>query len=161
MRAARSATFVHRRNAVPPMMLPEETVLGPESAGLLMSAEEFDEIEQYDDNYQYELVHGVVVVSPIPLPVERGPNELLACFLWQYQETHPQGKALDLTLPQEYVRTATGRRIADRLIWAGLGRMADRQGPAFDCRGIRVGDQARKTARRPRSEPNRPEKAND
>jgi Uma2 family endonuclease len=56
------------------------------------------------------------------LPEETGPNELLGRWLLNYREDHPQGSALDYTLPQQYVRTATSRRLADRLIWTGLGR---------------------------------------
>jgi Uma2 family endonuclease len=104
-------------------MLPvQEVVLGPESAGLLMTPEEFDAIDEYDENYRYELVQGVLVVSPIPLPEETGPNELLGRLLLNYQEDHSEGKNLNHTLPQQYVRTKNGRRIADRLIWTGLGR---------------------------------------
>lgn len=105
--------------------LPAEAdiVLGLESAGVLMTPEEFDAIEEYDENYRYELVRGVLVVNPIPLPEETGPNELLAYLLLAYRESHPQGSALDGTLPQQYVRTRTSRRLADRLIWTGLGRV--------------------------------------
>jgi Uma2 family endonuclease len=101
----------------------EEVVLGLDSAGLMMTPEEFDAIEEYDENYRYELVNGVLVVNPIPLAEETGPNELLGHVLLDYQETHPKGSALDYTLPQQYVRTRTGRRLADRLIWTGLGRL--------------------------------------
>jgi Uma2 family endonuclease len=105
------------------LVLEKEAYLGPESEGLLMSPRVFDALEDYDENYQYELVNGVIIVSPIPLPQETGPNELLGVLLWLYQDTHPQGKALNLTLPQQYVATKKNtRRIADRLIWAGLGR---------------------------------------
>ncbi len=100
-------------------------VLGPESAGLLMTPEEFDAALDYDENYRYELIHGVLVVSPIPLPQETGPNELLGHRLLMYQESHPQGANLDLTLPQEYVKVRGGRRLADRLIWAGRGYVPD------------------------------------
>lgn len=102
-------------------------ILGPESAGLLMSPEEFDAIEEYDENYCYELVYGVLVVNPIPSAEETGPNELLGYALLYYQGHHPQGSALDTTLPQQYVRTRVSRRLADRLIWAGLGRVANRR----------------------------------
>lgn len=104
-----------------------DIVVGLESTGLLMSPEEFDAIDQYDENYQYELVNGVLVVHPIPLPEETGPNEYLGYKLLEYQEHHPQGKALDYTLPQQYVHTATSRRIADRLLWTGLGRLPNRR----------------------------------
>ncbi len=100
-------------------------VLGLESAGALLTPEEFDAIEDYDENYRYELIHGVLVVSPLPLPQETGPNELLGHYLLVYQESHPQGSNLDLTLPQQYVKVRGGRRIADRLIWAGLGYVPD------------------------------------
>jgi Uma2 family endonuclease len=102
-----------------------EVILGPESAGTLMTPEEFDAIEDYDENYRYELVQGVLVVNPIPLPQETNPNDLLGHWLWVYRETHPQGKVLDCTLSQQYVRTSTSRRLADRVIWAGLGRLPD------------------------------------
>jgi len=104
------------------ILLEEPVVLGPESAGLLMTAKEFDSITEYDECYRYELVNGVVIVSPIPLPEERHPNDLLAHALLTYQETHPQGKTLDLTLAQQYVRIGSRRRIADRVIWVGLRR---------------------------------------
>ena len=94
-------------------------VLGLESAGMLMTPEEFDAVTEYDQSYRYELIHGVLVVSPIPLPQETGPNELLGNYLFVYQTTHPQGGALTLTLPQYYVHASTGRRVADRLIWCG------------------------------------------
>jgi hypothetical protein len=67
----------------------------------------------------------VLVVSPLPLAQETGPNELLGHYLLGYQESHPQGTNLDLTLPQQYVKVRGGRRIADRLIWAGLGHVPD------------------------------------
>jgi Uma2 family endonuclease len=104
-------------------VLEEPLIVGPESAGILMTPEEFDAIEEYDECYRYELIHGVLVVNPIPLPEETGPNELLGHLLIKYREEHPQGSALDYTLPQQYVRTETSRRLADRLIWTGLGRL--------------------------------------
>lgn len=97
--------------------------LGPESAGWLMTPAEFDAIDEYDENYHYELIHGVLVVNSLPLPQETGPNEFLGYELLKYRYEHPQGKVLDNTLPQQHVRTRTGRRVADRLIWVGLGRM--------------------------------------
>src|SRR5947209_9364792 len=103
----------------------QEIMLGPDAAGVLMTPEEFDALEEYDENYRYELVHGVLVVTPVPLAEETGPNELLGYLLLGYQENHPQGRTLDDTLPQQYVRTRTGRRLADRLIWTGLGRLAN------------------------------------
>jgi Uma2 family endonuclease len=40
-----------------------------------------------------------------------------------YRETHPQGAALDLTLAEETLELTKNRRRADRVIWAGLGRL--------------------------------------
>ncbi len=104
-----------------------ESVLGPESAGVLMTPEEFDAIEEYNEEYRYELVNGVLVVSPIPLPEETGPNDLLGYWLLDYRERNREGSALDYTLPQQYVYLRRSRRIADRLIWTGLGRLPHRQ----------------------------------
>jgi len=103
----------------------QQVVLGPESAGILMTPEEFDAVEEYDDEYRYELIHGVLVVTPIPFVQETGPNELLGYLLLDYRHNHPQGTELSDTLPQQYIRTSTGRRIAHRLIWCGLGRLAN------------------------------------
>jgi Uma2 family endonuclease len=65
----------------------------------------------------------VLIVNPIPLAEETGPNEFLGYLLIKYREEHPQGKLLDYTLPEQYVRTGKSRRRADRLIWIGLGRL--------------------------------------
>jgi Uma2 family endonuclease len=97
-----------------------------ELAGTFMTPEEFDAVEEYDENYRYELIHGVLVVTPIPLAGETGPNELLGHWLLHYKQHHANGALLDATLPQQYVATQTGRRLADRLIWAGLGRVPHR-----------------------------------
>ncbi len=98
-------------------------VLGPELAGTLMSPEEFELAKECDRDYKYELIHGVLIVSPPPLEAERDPNEELGHILRLYREKHPQGAALDKTLPEQSVRTAASRRRADRVIWAGLGRL--------------------------------------
>lgn len=98
---------------------------GIESAGILMSAEEFDDAdyEDFDPGWDYELINGVLVVSPIPFRQETDPNEELGHWLRTYQESHPEGKALDKTLPEQYVRCGRNRRKVDRAIWAGLGRL--------------------------------------
>ncbi len=100
-------------------------ILGLEHNGICMSVDEFDAITEYDHLYKYQLIHGVLVVNPIPLPQQRGPNHELGYQLQRYRDDHPQGKALDDTLEEEYVRTGDSRRLADRVIWAGLGRQPD------------------------------------
>ncbi len=99
--------------------------IGPESAGVLLSPEEFDAVADFAEGYRYELVRGVLVVTPIPSEMEAGPNETLGGLLFLYRELHPLGQALDLTLPERYIAIGGGRRRADRVIWAGLGRRPD------------------------------------
>src|SRR5882672_9920030 len=92
----------------------DDFVLGLEHNGILMSPEEFDEIRDYDECFSYELVNGVLIVNPVPLAEETGPNEYLGYLLIKYREEHPEGKALTYTLPEQYIRTSNGRRRADR-----------------------------------------------
>jgi Uma2 family endonuclease len=96
--------------------------LGPRAAGALLTAEEFDRA-RFDDGWRYELINEVLVVSPIPLRNERDPNEELGHWLRSYQESHSQGSSLDATLAEETIETTKNRRRADRVIWAGLGRL--------------------------------------
>jgi Uma2 family endonuclease len=97
--------------------------LSPRLAGTLMTPEEFDAVRRYKDGYRYELVHGVLVVSPPALPTESGPNEQLGHWLLTFWELCPG--VMDATIPQHYMVTPTSRRIADRAIWVGLGRLPD------------------------------------
>ncbi len=96
-------------------------LLGPGAAGMNLTPEEFDAAE-FEEGYRYELIHGVLIVSPAPLPQERDPSDCLGYWLRSYQENHPQGWALDCTLPEHDVLVDDDRRRADRVIWAGLGR---------------------------------------
>ncbi len=105
------------------------SVLGPEAAGMLLTPEEFDAVTEFDESFRYELIRGVLVVTPLPSEAEASPYDELGAMLRQYQREHPQGTALDETLPERHVRTSSGRRRADRVIWAGLGRRPD---PATD-----------------------------
>ncbi len=109
--------------------------IGWETAGLRMSPEEFDAIEDYDELYRYELVNGVLVVNPIPLEGQAGPNDYLGYLLQHYKYQHPEGSALDETLPERYIHLENSRRQPDRVIWAGLGRLPD---PRVDVPTIAV-----------------------
>jgi Uma2 family endonuclease len=102
--------------------------IGPSCAGLRMSPQEFDAHVNYDDRYRYELVKGVLVVSPPAAAGERGPNDYLGYLLLNYKEGHPRGSSLDATLPENEIRQGDDRRRADRAIWAGLGRTPDPEG---------------------------------
>ena len=95
--------------------------LGPRSAGLLLTSTEFDHA-RVQKGWRYELINGVLVVSPTPSRQERDPNETLGQWFRNYQDGHPQGSALDLTLLDEEIETKQNRRRVDRAIWAGLGR---------------------------------------
>lgn len=108
---------------------------GPELAGTLMTPAEFDALEDWDETWRYELIHGVLVVTPPPLEAEADPNDELGYLLRHYQEHHPKGKQLDATLPERIIRTKKNRRRADRVIWTGLGRLPD---PRLDLPTIAV-----------------------
>jgi Uma2 family endonuclease len=99
-----------------------DAIIGPGANGTLMTPVEFDHAE-FEDGWRYELINGVLVASPIPSEKEADPNEELGFLLRLYKETHPKGSSLDSTLPERFVRTGKNRRRADRLIWAGLGRL--------------------------------------
>lgn len=115
-----AATLTRKRKSAEPKYL-----FGIESAGILMTPEEFDasDYEDFDPGWDYELINGVLIVSPIPMRQETDPNDELGRLLRNYQEDHPEGKSLDKTLPEQYIRCGRNRRKADRVIWAGLGRL--------------------------------------
>jgi Uma2 family endonuclease len=98
--------------------------LGPESAGMLLTRKEFDRARG-EKGWRYELINGVLIVSPTPSRQERAPNEQLGYWLRQYKEGHPQGSSLDETLPEEEIPSRKNRRRVDRAIWAGLGRLPE------------------------------------
>src|SRR6476620_6763712 len=102
-------------------LLPLTEPYGPESNGILMTPAEFDGAE-FEEGWRYELINGVLVVTPIPLENETDPNEELGRLLRNYAADHPQGTALNATLPERTVKVNGNRRRADRVIWAGLGR---------------------------------------
>lgn len=96
-------------------------VFGPDSAGTSMTLREFDRAD-FVEGWRYELIRGVLIVSPIPSPKERDPNEELGRLLRNHRDQHPLGAALDATLPEQTVKTLENRRRADRALWCGLGR---------------------------------------
>lgn len=97
-------------------------VLDENSNGIRMTPEEFDAIEDYDPAFRYELLDGIIIVSPAPGISERSPNDELGYLLRRYRDEHPQGGVLDDTAFEQYIRVRNGRRLADRAIWIGLGR---------------------------------------
>ena len=113
-----------------------------------MTPEEFDAVTDYDDRFVYELIHGVLIVSPLPGESERDPNEELGFLLRIYQYQHPQGTALDKTLTEQYIALPDSRRRADRVIWVGLGRVPNPQKRRpVNRRRVRVQAEARPRSR--------------
>jgi Uma2 family endonuclease len=109
--------------------------LNQASNGMLMTPEEFDAVTDYDDLFVYELIHGVLIVSPIPGETERDPNEELGFLLRTHQYSHPQGSIIDKTLHEQYIALPDSRRRADRVIWIELGRVPN---PKNDVPAIAV-----------------------
>jgi Uma2 family endonuclease len=97
------------------------------SNGMLMTPEEFDAVVDYDDRFVYELIHGVLIVSPAPGVTDRDPNDELGFLLHDYQHNHPLGEIIDKTVYGQYILLPNGRRQADRVIWTGLGRVPNTQ----------------------------------
>ncbi len=108
-----------------PQRKTRKSTINRSSNGMLMTPEEYDAITDYDDLYRYELVHGVLIVSPFATPAETDPNGELEYLLRSYRDHHPRGSALDQTLFEFYINVKDSRRRADRAIWAGLGRTPD------------------------------------
>jgi len=92
-----------------------------------MTPEEFDARPEshWNDRFQYELIRGVLVVTPTAGPAERSPNDELGHLLRLHRDNHPRGSAIDETLYEEYIRVGEDRRRCDRAIWTGLGRLPD------------------------------------
>jgi Uma2 family endonuclease len=91
---------------------------------MLLTRKEFDRARG-EMGWRYELINGVLVVSPTPSRKERDPNEELGHWLRQYRDAHPQGSSLNSTVPEEEIQTKKNRRRVDRAIWAGLGRLPE------------------------------------
>lgn len=93
--------------------------------GTLMTPEEFDGATKWDSEFRYELLYGVLIVTPSPSAAERGPNDVMAQLLLNYQENHPEGSRLNATLSEHTLATGANRRRADRMIWCGLDHEPD------------------------------------
>ncbi|QEH32347.1 hypothetical protein OJF2_08170 [Aquisphaera giovannonii] len=125
-----------RRSSQPPApRRPSRRPIGRHSNGMLMTPEEFDRRSDFDDRYRYELIHGVLVVSPAPGISERDPNGELEYLLRNYKWNHPSGTLIDKTVSEEYIYLPDGRRRADRVVWIGLGRIPE---PGKDVPAIAI-----------------------
>ena len=95
------------------------------SSGVAMTAAEFDALpaRYFDRNYRYEIIRGILIVSPSAGNGEVDPNEYLGYLLLSHQENHPQGQVVDVTLPKQTLPGGENRRRCDRAIWVGQGRI--------------------------------------
>lgn len=101
---------------------------GPESNGLEITPRGFDRVD-YEEAWRYELVNGVLVVSPPPAEDERDPNEELGYWLRMYRDHDSRGSCLDATIAEQTLKTNGNRRRADRVIGVGLGRLPEPDEP--------------------------------
>jgi Uma2 family endonuclease len=103
------------------------TRLGLRSSGIAMTPEEFDSLPDhiFTRGLRYELIRGVLIVTPPPGNAEIDPNEELGHLVWFYKENHPQGSIVDKVLFEQTIYATPNRRRADRAIWTGLGRVPD------------------------------------
>lgn len=92
-----------------------------------MTADEFDSVDA-KPGWRYELIRGVVIVTPAPLETERVPNAELEYRLRQCRYQHPNGRHLDKTLPS---MMSTWEAIGGALIGIPL--------PKFFCPNAAVG----------------------
>jgi len=92
-----------------------------------MTPAEFDERpeQHWDDRFRYELIRGILVVTPIAGPAERSPNDQLGYLRRLHRDSHPQGSVIDETLPEQPLLVGDDRRRCDRAIWTGLGQVPD------------------------------------
>ena len=92
-----------------------------------MTPQQFDATPEsaWDDRYRYELVNGVLIVTPPVSDAEADPNDELGHLLRTFKESHPLGGVLDRTMPERTVPGTPNRRRCDRAIWTGLGRVPD------------------------------------
>jgi Uma2 family endonuclease len=72
--------------------VPEPTVAGPRYNGLRMSADEYFALP--DDGYRYELLDGVVIMTPAPTFGHQRVARELTLQLGKYLDEHPVGEML-------------------------------------------------------------------
>ena len=92
-----------------------------------MTVEEFDALppSRFVKGYRYEVIRGVLVVTPPAGDAEADPNDELGRLLRNYIESSPKQEDFGLTMPERTVPGTPNRRRCDRAIWVGLGRLPD------------------------------------
>ncbi len=99
--------------------------LGPANAGMRLSEDEFLTHNDWEEGPRYELLGGMLIVSPATSQEERFPNHRLGTWLDNFQMNHPNGTCIDATINEGDIRTSSGIRRFDRAIWTNLGRLPE------------------------------------
>ncbi len=94
--------------------------LGPACAGIQMTEDEFIAHDDWEIGPRYELIQGVLIVSPAVSGAERFPNDELGYWLRTYRDANPG--IIDDTAYECDVRTSHGIRRVDRAVFMNLGR---------------------------------------
>ena len=109
------------------VMLDAPRRIGPRSSGLSMTPAEFARIRVAERHkfHRFELIRGVLIVTPPPGNAEIDPNQELGYLLLLHRDNHPDGHRLDLTLNEQTLFVGENRRRCDRALWIGLGQAPD------------------------------------
>lgn len=120
------ATVESRPAATKTMRRSRAPRIGPQSSGNRMNVEEFDTLppSRFVKGYRYEVIRGVLVVTPPAGDAEADPNDELGHLLRSYLESSSEAD-FGLTVPERTVPGTPNRRRCDRAIWVGLGRLPD------------------------------------
>ena len=92
-----------------------------------MTVEEFDALppSRFVKGYRYEVIRGVLIVTPPAGDAEADPNDELGHLLRNYFESSSKQEDFGLTMPERTVPGTPNRRRCDRAVWVGLGRLPD------------------------------------
>jgi Uma2 family endonuclease len=98
--------------------------LSPEDAGRLMTPEDFDAADG-EEGWRYELIRGVLIVSPIPKKPSRGMAGKLMHFFESYADDRRLSEDQLTVMFEEEIRIPNGsRRRCDVAVWIALSRKA-------------------------------------
>jgi Uma2 family endonuclease len=118
---------------------------GLEHNSIVMTVQEFDAGE-FDERFDYELINGILIVTPPAHDEELIISEELNHLLRSYRDMHPEGWRMITTLSGRYVLPSKHRLRADRVIWAGLRRFpkhGERPTIVIDIPTLRIRRRAR------------------
>ena len=84
--------------------------LSPSCAGLRMTPEEFDGVLDFDERYRYELINGVLVVTPPPGLSERDPTRRRQFQSGEVQVGDQHARMLEPGVYREEIPQAAGEQ---------------------------------------------------